>query len=153
MAVLSAGLLLHRRREAHLEVLIGHPGGPFWARKDEGAWSIPKGEYSSGEDPWEVARREFAEEIGFPPPDGPRLELGTVRQPSGKVLTVFAVAADLDVSTARSNTFTMEWPKGSGRLAEFPEIDRVDWMPVLQAHTKLLKGQRIFLDRLVTQAG
>ena len=131
-----------------LEVLIGHPGGPFWARKDDGAWSIPKGEYAADDDPWEAARREFAEEIGVPPPAGERLDLGTAKQPSGKVLTVFAVAADLDVAAFRSNTFTVEWPKGSGRLREFPELDRVAWLPVAAAHTKLLTGQRIFLQRL-----
>lgn len=153
MPVLSAGLLLHRLRTDTVEVLIGHPGGPFWARKDDGAWSVPKGEYTDGEDPWEAARREFAEEIGQPPPDGTVLDLGTVKQPSGKVLTVFAVAADLDISTARSNTFTMEWPKGSGKLREFPELDRVAWSPVPDARVKLLKGQRVFLDRLVEQVG
>ncbi|WP_313675418.1 NUDIX domain-containing protein [Mycolicibacterium sp.] len=148
MPVLSAGLLLHRRVGTAVEVLIGHPGGPFWIRKDDGAWSIPKGECTSGDDPWEAACREFAEEIGCPTPDGPRLDLGTVRQPSGKMLTVFAVAADLDVSDFVSNTFTLEWPKGSGRLQEFPELDRIAWLPVTAAHTKLLKGQRVFLDRL-----
>lgn len=148
MPVVSAGLLLHRRRGDTVEVLLGHPGGPFWARKDEGAWSIPKGEYTCGEDPWEAACREFAEELGCPPPEGPRLDLGHVRQPSGKMLTVFAVAADLDISSARSNTFTMEWPKGSGRLQEFPELDRVAWLPEPDARLKLLKGQRPFLDRL-----
>lgn len=153
MPVLSAGLLLHRRRDDEVEVLIGHPGGPFWARKDEGAWSIPKGEYTAGEDPWQVARREFTEEIGFPPPDGPVLDLGAVRQPSGKVLRVFAVAGDLDVSGARSNTFTLEWPKGSGQLREFPEVDRVAWLAVRYAEAKLLRGQRVFLDRLVEQTG
>ncbi len=154
MAVLSAGLLLHRwsgPADAPVtEVLIGHPGGPFWARKDDGAWSIPKGEYASGEDPWEAARREFAEELGCPVPGGQRRDLGTVKQPSGKVLTVFAVAADLDVTGFRSNTFTLEWPKGSGRLREFPELDRVAWLPIAEAHTKLLKGQRVFLSRLVS---
>ena len=131
-----------------LEVLIGHPGGPFWARKDDGAWSIPKGEYDADEDPWEAARREFAEEIGCPAPGGPRLDLGTVKQPSGKILAVFAVAADLDVGGFRSNTFTLEWPKGSGRLQEFPELDRVAWLSVASARVKLLTGQRVFLDRL-----
>ena len=134
-------------------MLIGHPGGPFWARKDDGAWSIPKGEYDPGEDPWEAARREFAEELGCPATDGPRLDLGTVTQPSGKVLTVFAVAADLDITGFRSNTFTLEWPKGSGRLQEFPELDRVAWLPMPEAHTKLLKGQRAFLDRLTGRIG
>ena len=151
--VFSAGLLLHRRRGDDVEVLIGHPGGPFWARKDDGAWSIPKGECASGEDPWEVARREFAEEIGQPAPDGPVLDLGAVKQPSGKVLTVFAVAADLDVSNVRSNTFTLEWPKGSGRIREFPEIDRAAWLPTQQAEAKLLKGQRVFLSRLLERGG
>lgn len=148
MPVFSAGLLLHRRVADDVEVLIGHPGGPFWARKDEGAWSIPKGEYDAGEDPWEAAQREFAEELGCVPPDGPRLELGTIKQPSGKMLTVFAVEADLDVSAFQSNTFTLEWPKGSGRLQEFPELDRVAWLSVPEARIKLLKGHRVFLDRL-----
>jgi predicted NUDIX family NTP pyrophosphohydrolase len=147
--VLSAGLLLYRPGgDGRTEVLIGHPGGPFWARKDEGAWSIPKGEYDSGEDPWAAAQREFAEELGCPAPDGPRSDLGTVKQPGGKLMTAFAVAADLDISAVRSNTFTLEWPKGSGRLQEFPELDRVAWLPVAQARSKLLKGQQVFLDRL-----
>ncbi len=148
MPVLSAGLLLYRHRGDVLEVLIGHPGGPLWARKDDGAWSIPKGEYTSGEDPWEAARREFAEEVGCPAPDGPRLDLGTIKQPSGKMLTVFAVGADLDTGNFRSNTFTLEWPKGSGRLQQFPELDRVAWLPIAEAAVKLLKGHRIFLERL-----
>lgn len=153
MPALSAGLLLHRGSGGAVEVLIGHPGGPFWARKDHGAWSIPKGEYTSGEDPWESARREFAEEIGCPVPDGLRCDLGSVKQPSGKVLTVFAVGADLDLAGFRSNTFTLEWPKGSGRLREFPELDRVAWLPVEGARTKLLQGQRVFLDRLTERIG
>lgn len=152
MPVLSAGLLLHRWAgpvQAQVpEVLIGHPGGPFWVRKDDGAWSIPKGEYNSGEDPWDAARREFTEELGCPAPVGPRRDLGTVKQPGGKVLTVFAVAADFDVSVFRSNTFELEWPKGSGRVRLFPELDRVAWLPVADAHIKLLKGQRVFLNRL-----
>lgn len=150
MPVLSAGLLLHRCSDGMTEVLIGHPGGPFWARKDDGAWSIPKGEFDGDEDPWDAARREFAEELGCPAPEGPRLDLGTVRQPSGKLLTVFAVASDFDVGTVHSNTFTLEWPKGSGRLREFPELDRVGWFTLEHAHVKLLKGQRVFLDRLVS---
>jgi predicted NUDIX family NTP pyrophosphohydrolase len=148
MPVLSAGLLLYRHRGDVVEVLIGHPGGPFWARKDDGAWSIPKGECTSGEDPWEAARREFAEEVGCPAPDGPRLDLGTIKQPSGKILTVFAVGADLDIGNFHSNTFTLEWPKGSGRLQQFPELDRVAWLPIAEAAVKLLKGHRIFLERL-----
>ena len=153
MPVLSAGLLLHRVGGNGIEVLIGHPGGPFWGNKDDGAWSIPKGECGSDEDPWEAAQREFAEELGCPAPNGPRTDLGTVKQPGGKVLTVFAIAADLDISLACSNTFTLEWPKGSGRLREFPELDRVEWLPLEHARIKILKGQRIFLDRLVTRTG
>ena len=148
MPKLSAGLLLYRIADGGVEVLIGHPGGPFWARKDDGAWSIPKGEYAEGEDPWQAAQREFTEELGMPAPDGPRIELGTIKQPSGKVLTVFAVGGTLDVSDARSNTFDLEWPRGSGRMQAFPEIDRVGWFPIDAARTKLLKGHVAFLDRL-----
>ena len=149
MAKLSAGLLLYRFGDDGVEVLIGHPGGPFWARKDDGAWSIPKGEYTDGDDPWTVARREFEEEIGKPPPDGPRIDFDPVRQPSGKVITAFAVHGDLDLAGARSNTFELEWPKGSGKIREFPEIDRVGWFSVAEARSKLLKGQRPLLDRLL----
>lgn len=152
MPVLSAGLLLYRGRGPLLEVLIGHPGGPFWARKDDGAWSIPKGEYAGDEDPWQAAQREFTEELGCPVPCGDPLDMGIVKQPSGKVLTVFALGADLDVSQFRSNRFTLEWPKGSGRLQQFPELDRVAWLPVEQARAKLLKGQRLFLDRLLDRS-
>jgi predicted NUDIX family NTP pyrophosphohydrolase len=153
MPTLSAGLLLYRGDGPGLEVLIGHPGGPFWARKDEGAWSIPKGEYAEGEDPWEAARREFTEEIGTPPTEGPRIDFAPLRQPSGKIITAFAVRGDLDVSGAVSNTFTMEWPPRSGRLREFPEIDRVAWFDLEAARAKLLKGQRPLLDRLVLAVG
>lgn len=151
MPRLSAGLLLYRAPAGVVDVLIAHPGGPFWARKDDGAWSIPKGEYPDGEDPWPAARREFTEELGLPVPDGPRIDLGVVKQPSGKVVTVFAVEADLDVTDVRSNTFELEWPKGSGTVRSFPEVDRVGWFPVALALTKLLKGQRTFLDRLMAQ--
>jgi predicted NUDIX family NTP pyrophosphohydrolase len=149
MPRLSAGLLLYRVRAGVVEVLIAHPGGPFWARKDEGAWSIPKGEYNDGEDAWVAAQREFSEELGLPAPSGPRIDFGALKQPSGKVVTAFAVGADLDIAEARSNTFELEWPKGSGRMREFPEVDRVGWFPVAQARAKLLKGQRVFLDRLM----
>ncbi len=135
------------------EVLIGHPGGPFWARKDEGAWSIPKGEYDDTEDPWVAARREFTEEVGLPAPDGPRIEFAPLRQPSGKVVTVYAVEADLDVRDAVSNTFTLEWPKGSGTFREYPELDRVGWFSVVDAREKLLKGQRPLLDSLLQVLG
>ncbi|KZS64732.1 NUDIX domain-containing protein [Mycobacterium ostraviense] len=151
MPRLSAGLLLYRAPAGVVDVLIAHPGGPFWARKDDGAWSIPKGEYPDGEDPWPAARREFTEELGLPVPDGPRIDLGAVKQPSGKVVTVFAVEADLDITDVRSNTFELEWPKGSGAVRAFPEVDRVGWFPVAQARAKLLKGQRAFLDRLMAQ--
>lgn len=151
MAKLSAGLLLYRTRNDVLEMLLVHPGGPFWAKKDDGAWSIPKGEYVIGEDPWAVALREFSEEIGLPPPLGTRIDLGALKQPSGKVVTVFAVYGDLDVTDAQSNTFEVEWPKGSGRLRTFPEVDRVEWFSAAAARTKLLKGQLPFVDRLLEQ--
>ncbi|HEU0191970.1 MAG TPA: NUDIX domain-containing protein [Mycobacterium sp.] len=153
MPKFSAGLLLYRMRDDAIEVLIAHPGGPFWARKDDGAWSIPKGEHGSGEDPWEAAQREFAEEVGIPPPDGPRIDLGTVRQSGGKVVAVFAVEGDLDIAAAHSNTFQLEWPPHSGTVREFPEVDRVGWFTVEQARAKLLAGQRPFLDRLLAQLG
>jgi predicted NUDIX family NTP pyrophosphohydrolase len=146
---LSAGLLLYRVREGIVEVLIAHPGGPFWARKDDGAWSIPKGEYADGEDPWVAAHREFEEEIGQPAPAGPRVDLTPVRQPGGKLVTAFAVGGDLDPADARSNTFELEWPRGSGRMRSFPEVDRVEWFTVGRARDKLLKGQRALLDQLM----
>jgi len=148
MPKLSAGLLLYRITDSGVEVLIGHPGGPFWARKDEGAWSIPKGEYVEGEDPWTVAKREFEEELGKVPPDGPRIDFAPLKQPSGKIITAFAVRGDLDLDGTFSNTFTLEWPKGSGNVREYPEIDRVGWFSVTEANEKLLKGQRPLLDRL-----
>jgi len=150
MPKLSAGVLLYRTRDGAVEVLIAHPGGPFWARKDDGAWSIPKGEYTDGEDPWAAAQREFSEELGLAVPAGPRIDLGRIKQPSGKVVTVFAVQGDLDVTDVSSNTFLLEWPKGSGTMREVPEVDRVGWFTAAQARTKLLKGQRAFLDRLMT---
>jgi predicted NUDIX family NTP pyrophosphohydrolase len=146
---MSAGLLLYRRGADGVEVLIGHPGGPFWARKDDAAWSIPKGEYTEDEDPWAAAQREFVEEIGLPVPDGPRIFLPPVTQSGGKIVTAFAVEADLDVTDSVSNTFEMEWPKGSGKFKEFPEIDRVGWFSVADAHMKLLKGQRPLLADLI----
>lgn len=149
MPKLSAGVLVYRAAAGVLELLIVHPGGPFWARKDDGAWSIPKGEYTQDEDPWVAARREFAEEIGLPVPHGARIDLGSVKQAGGKVVTAFAVHGDLDITEAHSNTFELEWPKGSGKVREFPEVDRVGWFPVATARGKLLKGQRDFLDRLM----
>ncbi|OBJ61032.1 NUDIX domain-containing protein [Mycobacterium sp. 1423905.2] len=149
MPRMSAGVLLYRLRGNLVEVLLAHPGGPYWARKDEGAWSIPKGEYTEDEDAWLAAQREFTEELGLPVPDGPRIDLGAVKQSGGKVVTAFAVRADLDITDARSNTFELEWPKGSGKMRQFPEVDRVDWFAVPQARVKLLPGQRLFLDRLL----
>ena len=145
----SAGLLLYRRTPG-LEVLIGHMGGPFWARKDDAAWSIPKGEYGPGEEPFAVALREFEEELGSPAPAEDFLPLGEVTQSGGKVLTVWAAEGDLDADAARSNTFTLEWPPRSGRMQEFPEIDRAAWLPVDEARTKLVRGQVPLLDRLLT---
>lgn len=149
MPKLSAGLLLYRVADGVVEVLIGHPGGPFWARKDDGAWSIPKGEYLDGEDPWEAAQREFVEEIGLQPPAGTRIDLPPVKQPSGKIITAFAVRGDLDLEGTFSNTFELEWPIGSGKIREYPEIDRLAWFSVAAARVKLLKGQRAILDRLM----
>ena len=153
MPKLSAGILLYRFNDGLVEVLIAHPGGPFWAKKDEGAWSIPKGEYVEGEDPWAAAQREFEEELGKPPPDGPRIDFAPLKQPSGKVVTTFAVRGDLDLDGTVSNTFTLEWPKGSGNVREYPEVDRVGWFSVPEARSKLLKGQRPLLDRLMDVVG
>ena len=143
----SAGILLYRK-ENGLEVLLGHMGGPFWARRDAGAWSVPKGEYESDEEPEAAARREFQEELGLPVPDGELRELGTVRQSSGKVVTAWALQADLDTDRIVPGTFEMEWPKGSGRMREFPEIDRAAWLDLAQAKEKIVASQRPFLDRL-----
>jgi predicted NUDIX family NTP pyrophosphohydrolase len=145
----SAGLLLHRLGPGGLEVLIGHMGGPFWAKKDDGGWSIPKGEYDDGEEPLAVALREFEEELGSPCPATDFVPLGEVRLPSGKRLTVWAAEGDFDCSTATSNTFELEWPPRSGRMQAFPEIDRADWFAVAVARSKLVKGQVVFLDRLL----
>jgi predicted NUDIX family NTP pyrophosphohydrolase len=144
----SAGILLYRLRPGGPEVLLGHMGGPFWARKDDGAWSIPKGEHDAGEDPIAVARREFEEELGSPVPAGRLEPLGAVRVTSAKVLTAWAVEGDLDATATRSNTFELEWPPRSGRLQEFPEIDRAAWFGLPEARTRLLRGQVPFLDRL-----
>jgi predicted NUDIX family NTP pyrophosphohydrolase len=145
----SAGILLHRERDGAREVLLVHPGGPFWTNKDAGAWSIPKGEYADGEDPRACAAREFEEELGSPLPAGAELtELGTVKLRSGKQITAFAVAGDLDADAARSNTFTLEWPPRSGRMREFPEVDRAGWFGLDEAREKLNPAQAALLDRL-----
>jgi predicted NUDIX family NTP pyrophosphohydrolase len=144
----SAGILLWRRADGGREVLIGHMGGPFWAKKDAGAWSIPKGEYEPGEEPFAVALREFEEELGTPVPAADFVPLGELRTTSSKVLTVWAAEGDLDAGTCVSNTFELEWPPRSGRFQQFPEIDRAAWFPVEEARAKLVKGQVGFLDRL-----
>ncbi|MBF6446578.1 NUDIX domain-containing protein [Nocardia elegans] len=150
MAKLSAGLLLYRIGRANsLEVLIVHMGGPFWAKKDAQGWSIPKGEYDDGEDPLVVAEREFSEELGRPSPGGETLALDVLKQPSGKKITAFARQGEFDASNIESNTFEMEWPRGSGKLAEFPEVDRAEWYDIDTARVKLVKGQVPFLDRLI----
>ena len=145
----SAGILLHRARGGTREVLLVHPGGPFWARKDAGAWSIPKGEYEEGDDPRACALREFEEELGSPLPAGTELtELGTVRQSGGKVITAYAARGDLDADAITSNTFTIEWPPRSGRSQEFPEVDRAAWFPLDEAREKINQAQAEFLVRL-----
>ncbi|MTD56322.1 NUDIX domain-containing protein [Amycolatopsis pithecellobii] len=146
----SAGILLYRKKNGELEVLLGHMGGPFWARKDAGGWSLPKGEYEPDEEPEAAARREFTEELGLPLPAGPLAELGSVRQSGGKVVTVWALEGELDPALAVPGTFAMEWPKGSGRMQEFPEMDRFAWFTLADAREKLLKGQQPFLERLVS---
>jgi predicted NUDIX family NTP pyrophosphohydrolase len=145
----SAGILLYRLTGDAPEVLLVHPGGPFWARKDLGVWSIPKGEYEEGEDPLACALREFEEETGTALPTSRLVDLGDVRQKSGKLVTAWAAEGDLDAETVSSNTFTMEWPPRSGRTAEFPEIDRARWFGVDAAREKLNPAQAEFLDRLV----
>jgi len=144
----SAGILLWRRREGGIEVLLAHQGGPFWAKKDHGHWTVPKGETEPGEGLEAVARREFAEETGHELPDGPMIHLGDVRQKSGKLVIAWAVEGDLDPSTAVSNVFEMEWPPRSGRRQEFPEIDRVEWFDPNEARRRLKAAQLPFLDRL-----
>ena len=144
----SAGILLFRRRGTRLEVLLGHNGGPYFARKDDGHWTVLKGEVEPGEDLASVARREFAEETGHPLPDGPMIELGRIRQRSGKVVLAWAVEGDLDPDTVVSNTFELEWPPRSGRIQEFPEIDRVGWFGLSSARAKIKAAQEPFLDRL-----
>jgi predicted NUDIX family NTP pyrophosphohydrolase len=148
-AARSAGLLLHRAGAGGVEVLLVHMGGPFWAAKDERAWSIPKGEIDDDEDPLAAARREFAEELGSPPPDGPAVELGQIRQSSGKRVVAWAVEADFDPATIVSNTFELEWPPRSGRTQAFPEVDRAAWFDLETARRKLVKGQVALLDALL----
>ncbi len=148
----SAGLLMYRIYDGRPEIFLVHPGGPFWSKKDFGAWSIPKGEYADGEDAFAAARREFFEETGFEP-RGEFWELGTLRQPSGKRVTAWAFEGDCDAGAVRSNTFRMEWPPRSGHQAEFPEVDRAAWFPIEIAREKILKGQLGFIDELCRALG
>jgi len=147
----SAGIVLWRRHDSDVvEVFLGHMGGPYWARKDAGAWTIPKGEIEPGEEPLAVARREFCEEIGSPVPPGDPIDLGEVRQAGGKSVRAWAVEGDLEASAIGSNTFELEWPPKSGRMQSFPEIDRAAWFDLATAAEKIVVGQRTFLDRLQT---
>ena len=147
MVAKSAGILLYKREGGELRVLLVHPGGPFWAKKDAGAWSIPKGEYAEGEDPEAAARREFEEELGVAL-EGALQPLGEAVQPGRKRVAAFAAESDLDVAAIRSNTFEVEWPPRSGRRKSFPEVDRAGWFTLEEAREKLLGGQRVFLDQL-----
>ncbi|MBB4716822.1 NUDIX domain-containing protein [Streptomyces luteogriseus] len=144
----SAGLLLFHPGDDGLDVLLGHMGGPFFVRRDAGAWTVIKGEYEPDEPAWEAARREFQEEVGLPPPDGEAIDLGEVRQTNGKIVTAWAIRADLDPATITPGTFRMEWPPKSGRLQEFPELDRVAWFGLDRARAVIVKAQAAFLDRL-----
>jgi predicted NUDIX family NTP pyrophosphohydrolase len=150
MAKRSSGILLHRGAGPALEVLLVHPGGPFWAKKDLGAWSIPKGEHETEEEAMAAALREFEEETGSAPSPGELTDLGSVRQKSGKVVQAWALEGDLDADAIRSNTFTMEWPPRSGRQAEFPEVDRAAWFSLAEARERIIPAQAAFLDRLAS---
>ena len=143
----SAGILVYRWKGPRLEVLLGHPGGPFWSRLDQGAWSILKGEHEESENPEAAARREFTEESGWTL-SVPLEPLGEIRQRSGKIITAYAAEADFDPATLRSNIFEMEWPPNSGQMQSFPEVDRAGWFPLQQAREKIVEGQIPFLDRL-----
>jgi predicted NUDIX family NTP pyrophosphohydrolase len=147
MAKRSAGLLMYRRGDAGVAILLVHPGGPFWAKKDLGAWSIPKGEYAASEEPLAAAQREFTEETGAQP-RGEFVPLGEVKQPGGKHVTAWAVEGDFDPATLVSSSFEMEWPPCSGRKRSFPEVDRACWFSLDEARVKILAGQRPFVDRL-----
>jgi predicted NUDIX family NTP pyrophosphohydrolase len=149
----SVGILLFRRAGAGIEVLLGHPGGPFFERRDEGVWSVPKGLVEEGEDLLAVGEREFLEETGQPVPDGERVDLGSIVQKGGKTVHAWAVEGDLDPSTAKSNTFTMEWPPRSGSFGTFPEIDRVAWFAPAEARRKINPGQIPLIDRLEAALG
>jgi predicted NUDIX family NTP pyrophosphohydrolase len=150
MKRVSAGLLMFRRNATGVEVLLVHPGGPFWQKKDLGAWSIPKGEYTDGEAALAAAKREFEEETGMKP-DGEFIPLNQITQPNGKVITAWAFEGDCIPVEIHSNVFSMEWPPKSGKMSEFPEVDRADWFTLEEARTRILKGQAGFLVRLATK--
>jgi predicted NUDIX family NTP pyrophosphohydrolase len=152
MAKRSAGILMYRREGSEIEALLVHPGGPFWAKKDLGAWSIPKGEYAEGEEPLAIAVREFEEETGARP-SGDFLPLGEIVQPGRNVVSAWAMEGDFDVGALKSNLFEMEWPPKSGRRASFPEVDRAEWFSIDAARKKILPGQSAFLDRLLSALG
>jgi predicted NUDIX family NTP pyrophosphohydrolase len=143
----SAGILLFRRQSDAFELFLVHPGGPFWKKKDDGSWSIPKGEYNEGEDPLAAAKREFREEVGMAV-DGEFVVLGDVKQPGGKIITAWGLFHDIEPSALRSNTFRLEWPPNSGSFREFPEVDRAAWFSLADARRKILRGQIDFLNRL-----
>jgi predicted NUDIX family NTP pyrophosphohydrolase len=153
MPVRSSGILLFRRSGEALELLLVHPGGPYWARKDAGAWSIPKGEHADGEDAQACARREFEEETGTAPPAGELVDLGEVRLRSGKRVSAWAAEGDLDADAVRSNSFTVEWPPRSGRMQAFPEVDRAGWFAPADAREALVPAQVAFIDRLLEHLG
>lgn len=150
MSVYSAGILLYRLRDNAVEVLLAHPGGPFWSGKDEAAWSIPKGQSEANEDSLQAAKREFREETGFEV-DGQFIDLGTIRQPSRKMIQIWALEHDMDADRLQSNEFTLEWPRKSGIMMQFPEIDRAEWFDIERARQKINKGQAGFLDRLISK--
>ena len=153
MAKLSAGILMYRRSSRAIELLLVHPAGPFWANKDRGAWSIPKGECAEGEDPLDAAKREFTEELGAAPPSRAFLDLGAIKQPSRKVVAAFAVEGDFDPATLNANRFELEWPPKSGRKQTFPEVDAAQWFAPAEARKRILAGQAPFIDRLLECLG
>jgi predicted NUDIX family NTP pyrophosphohydrolase len=149
MARQSAGIVLYRFAGEEPQVLLVHPGGPFWRNRDAGAWSIPKGEYAADEDPLAVAKREFEEELGMPAPSGEYVRLGEVRQRGGKTVIAFAIQGDFDPRQLESNRFEIEWPPKSGRRALFPEVDKAEWFALAEARTRIIGGQLPFIDSLV----
>jgi predicted NUDIX family NTP pyrophosphohydrolase len=149
----SAGMMLFKSQGGKNKVMLVHPGGPFWAKKDVGAWSIPKGEFADGEQPLEAAKREFAEELGKPAPRGNFIELGSAKQSGGKTVYAWALESDFDASTVASNMFSIEWPPKSGRMQEFPEVDRAGWFSLDEGAKKIVKGQLPLLKALASRLG